>query len=540
MLVSDLDLLACPRCFGALVAALPRADISSLPLPPGYDASRMLWDGMLRCKRCAAQYPLIEGVACLAAFGAGWIIPLREMESRLSLTLRSLEPRPWETGREELLAHQAETVTSVMDHLFNEALLQIDFSRAPRILDVGAGTCRTTEAFIARGAHAVAIDVDLPQLRYLSFKGVDHLPPPTAIHAASGRPLHFKEPAPLSQYLTRVFGDIGRLPFPDACFDVVFCRSVLHHLDGHERTMREMARVLRPGGRMIFCAEPIRSNFEDEDACYDRCVEREEGMNERVWPLSRFLGPIWRLARRFQIHTWPQPPSALLRRRVPFLADFLARRIGQGARVRGWQLAAMPFVNAAVSIYAERTFTPHSEPALSPPTPEEQADLERYCALFRGAAGRLREETDDLPRKRLEVNAIRRRLLARFAPPPSRLEIGRVPVHQLDRGWFDPVTFDRRPARPMAREAWFTLAAPQPAALQITAAAPGHPARLRVWGNGVELGLHDLPAGEITPLRIALPPLDPIVTFQLAALPAAGAADDAAEPLVLILDAALS
>ena len=43
------------------------------------------------------------------------------------------------------------------------------------------------------------------------------------------------------------------LPFPDAHFDVVLCTLVLHHLPGpsRERSVREMRRVLRPGGRVL-------------------------------------------------------------------------------------------------------------------------------------------------------------------------------------------------------------------------------------------------------------------------------------------------
>ena len=504
MLISDLTHFACPRCLSPLQA---RPAAQGTP-PPGFESDSMLWSGGLHCSGCDAVYPLVEGVACLAAFDTGWLVPLKEMESRISLTLRSLEPRPWESGREELLA------------------------KAPRILDVGAGTCRTTEEFILRGAQAIAVDVDLPQLRYLSFEGIDQLPPPSFRHEASGQILHFKEPNPLSRYLTRVFADIGRLPFADASFDIVFCRSVLHHLDGHERTMREMARVLKPGGKMLFCAEPVRSVFEVEDLCYDRCVEREEGMNERVWPLWRFLGPIWKMGRKFQVHTWPQPPSPVLRRRVPLLAAWLARRIGPGARVKGWQLLAMPFVNAAVSIYGERTQDPCTTSRLPPATPQEQSDLERYCDLFRVEPDVIREATADLPRKRLAVNAIRRGMLARFAPPVAALRLAEVPMHQLDRGWLDPADCQGRLGRPMAREAWLTLGSPQPRRLLIEVASPaGAPAALHVEANGIPCGEFFLHEAAWMTFEIAIPAgLDSIISFHFATLPAASPTGSTAPP----------
>jgi len=41
------------------------------------------------------------------------------------------------------------------------------------------------------------------------------------------------------------------IPFEDNTFDFVICRSLLHHLDKPEVGMREMIRVLKPGGRWV-------------------------------------------------------------------------------------------------------------------------------------------------------------------------------------------------------------------------------------------------------------------------------------------------
>jgi SAM-dependent methyltransferase len=42
-----------------------------------------------------------------------------------------------------------------------------------------------------------------------------------------------------------------QLPFPDASFDVVFCRYLLLHMADPVRVVREMLRVARPGGFVV-------------------------------------------------------------------------------------------------------------------------------------------------------------------------------------------------------------------------------------------------------------------------------------------------
>jgi len=45
------------------------------------------------------------------------------------------------------------------------------------------------------------------------------------------------------------------IPFPDNHFDYVVCRSLLHHLEKPELGLKEMFRVLKPGGKWV-CYDP--------------------------------------------------------------------------------------------------------------------------------------------------------------------------------------------------------------------------------------------------------------------------------------------
>jgi SAM-dependent methyltransferase len=67
------------------------------------------------------------------------------------------------------------------------------------------------------------------------------------------------------------------LPFEDASFDTVVSTLVLCGVDDQPRAVRELRRVLRPGGRLIFL-EHVRSDD-----------PRVAGRQDRMNPINRFL-----------------------------------------------------------------------------------------------------------------------------------------------------------------------------------------------------------------------------------------------------------
>ena len=50
--------------------------------------------------------------------------------------------------------------------------------------------------------------------------------------------------------------DAERIPYPDDSFDLVVGHAVLHHIPDVELSLREVLRVLKPGGRFVFAGEP--------------------------------------------------------------------------------------------------------------------------------------------------------------------------------------------------------------------------------------------------------------------------------------------
>ena len=96
-----------------------------------------------------------------------------------------------------------------------------------RWLDVGCGTGALLEEVRARwpGAAGVGVDLSLEMLAIARHR----LPPTVALIAA----------------------DAGRLPLADGSFDLATCTSALHHWPEPEVALAEVARVLRPGGRLV-------------------------------------------------------------------------------------------------------------------------------------------------------------------------------------------------------------------------------------------------------------------------------------------------
>lgn len=87
--------------------------------------------------------------------------------------------------------------------------------------------------------------------------------------------------------------DITSIPRPDAAFDVIFCNHVLEHVDDDRRAMRELCRVLKPGGWAILQSpmdSSLEATFEDPSVTDPRERERLFGQRDHVRLYGRDYG----------------------------------------------------------------------------------------------------------------------------------------------------------------------------------------------------------------------------------------------------------
>ena len=81
--------------------------------------------------------------------------------------------------------------------------------------------------------------------------------------------------------------DIQKMPWPDVSFEMVFSCETIEHVPDPRAAIQELARVLRPGGR-LFLTVPNYFNFYGLHRIYRR-VFRGETFQEEGQPINHFI-----------------------------------------------------------------------------------------------------------------------------------------------------------------------------------------------------------------------------------------------------------
>lgn len=194
--------------------------------------------------------------------------------------------------------------------LFND--LHIDPS-GKQALEVGCGGGLVCEEIARLGFHVTGVDPSEPSLE----AAIGHA-------RASGLDIRYERAAGES------------LPFRDGAFDAVFCFDVLEHVRDLPQVVREVARVLKPGG--VFCYDTLNRTW----LSYLVAIKIAQD-----WPRWAFLPP--------NLHVWkmfikPREMKALLRE------NRLAWKEHRGMKPRGSVPKALRYLRrraAGESSYAE-------------------------------------------------------------------------------------------------------------------------------------------------------------------------------------------
>jgi SAM-dependent methyltransferase len=136
------------------------------------------------------------------------------MQPHTYAIMREVEDKHWwYVGRRRIIA---DFVRSICDQLRQEGKSE------PRILDIGCGTGGNLETLSGFG-RAEGVDISTEALDFCRARGLNNVRQ----------------------------GAAETLPYESESFDLVTGLDVVEHLDDDVAGLREMRRVLRPGGRML-------------------------------------------------------------------------------------------------------------------------------------------------------------------------------------------------------------------------------------------------------------------------------------------------
>lgn len=127
-------------------------------------------------------------------------------------------------------SYQRFQVPSLFEPLADVFLPRVAIEDGDHVLDVACGTgliARRVAPIVGASGHVAAIDLNAGMIEVAR-----------ALPAPEGASIEWRE------------GDASSLPYEDGSFDVVVCQQGLQFVPDRAAALREMRRVLKPGGRV--------------------------------------------------------------------------------------------------------------------------------------------------------------------------------------------------------------------------------------------------------------------------------------------------
>ncbi len=140
-----------------------------------------------------------------------------------------------------------------------KALATAGVEKGKLAADIGAGTGFITEALVRAGAAVIAVDqseamLDAMKKKFNDIEGIDYR-----------------------------LGEAVDLPIPDESVDYAFANMYLHHVDDPAVGIREMVRILKPGGKLVL------TDLDEHDYDFLRTEQYDRWMGFKREDVQRWL-----------------------------------------------------------------------------------------------------------------------------------------------------------------------------------------------------------------------------------------------------------
>ncbi|GMW02584.1 MAG: hypothetical protein AMXMBFR84_37200 [Candidatus Hydrogenedentota bacterium] len=256
-----LDILRCPVCGTEGGFELENESVNKTEV----------YSGHIRCVCCRMQFPIVQGCCDLLPHPSQAVA--QERAAQATVEKRTIESSPEYARmvkndpemRDFILSlPQGYPDMAVLAPVVEYAVSKLKLTGSETVLDIGAGMCWTTAAFAAKGCKAVAIDIStlyMPRSRFFCNDG---------------------------RYFDRIIADMTEFPVATGKFDIVFANAAVHHSPDLAKTIEEMARVLKPGGRLVLANEPVAGRYERKRIREFGRDEIVDGFNENIYRLRQW------------------------------------------------------------------------------------------------------------------------------------------------------------------------------------------------------------------------------------------------------------
>jgi ubiquinone/menaquinone biosynthesis C-methylase UbiE len=258
--VADLQCVACGK--------------SEWRLSIATEDEREVREGVLTCGGCGAEHRITRGVAdfldasdeALEREVKGWIELAGPLGDHLVPTMAALPYYPHDPWPQ-----LAPDFFQIFEHF--------DFT-GKRVVDIGAGRSWSSRFIATMGRASQVVALDVLTTPYLGLETAD---------------FYFREDG---TFFERIRGDVHRMPLRDGWADAVFSCATLHHSSDLETLFRQVWRVLRPGGVLLFISEPCKKASIEETQPQN--AETAHGINEHIYSFAEYATPLRKAGFRFR------------------------------------------------------------------------------------------------------------------------------------------------------------------------------------------------------------------------------------------------